>query len=383
MGSSLTEIAQQLKDNNKKVQLVYAFNGTGKTRLSREFRYLVAPKNDEGDDSGLASKKIIYYNAFTEDLFYWDNDLENDVSLKLRIHSNAFTEWVLNEQGQDQHVIEHFQHFTSSFLTPRFNSNFTEVTFSYEKGDDDSSDNIKISKGEESNFIWCIFHSLLEQAIEVLNTSDPIDRDTNVFDQLEYVFIDDPITSLDDNHLIQLAVDLAQLIKSSESELKYIVTTHNPLFYNVLFNELGRDDKRYGYKGKKHFLKYRLDKLEDGTFMLDKQANDSPFSYHLYLKKEIEKAIETGELKKYHFSFLRNILEKTSTFLGYNNWVDLLPKTADGSPDAYIKRILNLSSHSKHSGDEMAYLSDDDKRVIGYLMDTINNVYQFNENEIA
>ena len=31
----------------------------------------------------------------------------------------------------------------------------------------------------------------------------------------------------------------------------------------------------------------------------------------------------------------------------------------------------------------MAYLSDDDKRVIGYLMDTINNVYQFNENEIA
>ena len=38
MSQTLTEIAQQLKDANKKVQLIYAFNGTGKTRLSREFR---------------------------------------------------------------------------------------------------------------------------------------------------------------------------------------------------------------------------------------------------------------------------------------------------------------------------------------------------------
>lgn len=38
MGQTLTEIAQTLKDANKKVQLIYAFNGTGKTRLSREFK---------------------------------------------------------------------------------------------------------------------------------------------------------------------------------------------------------------------------------------------------------------------------------------------------------------------------------------------------------
>ena len=32
MSDSLTDIAQQLKDNNKIVQLIYAFNGTGKTK---------------------------------------------------------------------------------------------------------------------------------------------------------------------------------------------------------------------------------------------------------------------------------------------------------------------------------------------------------------
>ena len=44
MGQSLTEIAQSLRDTNKKVQLIYAFNGVGKTRLSRAFKELISPK---------------------------------------------------------------------------------------------------------------------------------------------------------------------------------------------------------------------------------------------------------------------------------------------------------------------------------------------------
>ena len=101
MGKTLTEIAQQLKDSNKKVQLIYAFNGTGKTRLSREFKELIAPKadsDDEADTPELSLKKILYYNALTEDLFYWDNDLEEDVESKLRIQPNTFTDWVLKAE---------------------------------------------------------------------------------------------------------------------------------------------------------------------------------------------------------------------------------------------------------------------------------------------
>lgn len=380
MGASLTDIAQQLKNNNKKVQLIYAFNGTGKTRLSREFIMLVAPKiNDDTklEESEVISKKILYYNAFTEDLFYWDNDLENDAEPKLKIHPNSFTKWIFEEQGQDQNIITNFQRYTSRALTPRFNTDFTEVRFSFERGNEEYRDNIKISKWEESNFVWCVFYSLLEQVIDVLNVAEPSDRETNQFDQLEYVFIDDPVSSLDDNHLIELAVNIAELIKMSQLNLKFIITTHNPLFYNVLYNELSRDDRRYAYKAKKHLVKYRLEKQDDGTFLLEEQSNDSPFSYHLFLKTEIEKAIKTGQLKKYHFNFLRNILEKTSTFLGYDNWVDLLPPTADEIPNPYEKRIINISSHSKHSGEEVAELSDDDKRVLDYLLKEIKKNYQF------
>ena len=50
MGNTLEEISLQLKNENKKVQLIYAFNGSGKTRLSREFRLLVDPKNTNEDN---------------------------------------------------------------------------------------------------------------------------------------------------------------------------------------------------------------------------------------------------------------------------------------------------------------------------------------------
>jgi wobble nucleotide-excising tRNase len=394
MGKSLNEIAQQLEDNNKRVQLIYAFNGTGKTRLSREFKLLVTPRIDsetELEESEVIGKRILYYNAFTEDLFYWDNDLENDAEPKLKIHPNSFTKWIFEVQGQDRNIISNFQHYTDEKLTPHFNGDystkdkdgnnvkvgaFTEITFSYERGNDKRSDNIKISKGEESNFVWCVFYSLLEQIIDVLNVAESSDRDTKQFDQLEYVFIDDPVSSLDDNHLIELAVNLAQLIKSSESDLKFIITTHNPLFYNVLCNEFNNSDKSTGYNNNKHFKKHRLEKKEEGTYELISQPNDSPFSYHLFLINEIEKAIESEQIYKYHFNFLRNILEKTSTFLGYTYWGDLL-LPVKGSSVAYEERILNLSSHSKHSAEEIVVLTNDDKNVLKHLISEISEIYRF------
>lgn len=362
MGKSLNEIAQELKNSNKKVQLIYAFNGTGKTRLSRAFKELVAPKSDtETEDTGLSSKKIIYYNAFTEDLFYWDNDLEHDVDLKLKIHPNAFTEWVFNEQGQEPNVISHFQNYTNIALTPKFSPDFSEVTFSLQRGNDEDAENIKISKGEESNFVWSVFYSLLEQVIEILNILDPNERETDKLNQLKFVFIDDPVTSLDDNHLIQMAVDLARLIKSSETQngLKFIITTHNPLFYNVIYNELRTKNG------------YMLGKNEDGSYDLDTRYGDSNknFSYHHYLIGIIKQAIDENKIEKYHFTLLRNLYEKAANFLGYTNWSDLLPD----DKEVYASRIMNFYSHRTLLNEEVKEPTEPEKQMVkllfNYLID--------------
>lgn len=356
MGSALIQIAEQLKNSQKKVQLIYAFNGTGKTRLSKEFKQLISPKNDD-EESEETRAKILYYNAFTEDLFSWDNDLENDRELKLKIQPNSFTQWILQEQGQDQNIVTSFQRFSGNKLTPTFSSDFSYVTFSFESGNNNNLTNVKISRGEESNFIWSIFYTLIEQVINVLNVQEITDRETDQFNNLEYIFIDDPVSSLDENHLIELAVNLSRLIKSSNSDLKFILSTHNPLFYNVLYNELGLKSKKGSFM---------LIKNDDGTFDLEAKDGDSnkSFSYHLYLRDTIKHAIEHNEIAKYHFVLLRNLYEKTANFLGYEKWSDLLP---DEEREAYISRVMNFYSHSSLSSEQIAEPTDPEKQMVKFL----------------
>ena len=370
MGKTLTEIAKQLQSTNKKVQLIYAFNGTGKTRLSRAFKQEIDPKQ-QGDDasSELADKKIIYYSAFTEDLFYWDNDLGQDAEPVLKIQPNAFTKWVLEEQGQDQSITSTFQRYTSDKLTPHFSADFSSVSFSFERGNQQPAPHIKISKGEESNFIWSVFNALLEQVIAELNIAEVADRSTEVFNNLAYVFVDDPVSSLDDNHLIELAVNLAGLIKSSQSELKFIITTHSPLFYNVLHNELDLSKK-----GKNEGC-YLLERHEDGTFGLTVKFGDSnkSFSYHLHLLKTIEQAVADNMVERFHFTLLRNLYEKTASFLGYPKWSELLPD----DKQLYYSRIINFTSHSTLSNEAVAQPTPQECATVKLLLDHLKSSHGF------
>ena len=370
MSETLTEIAEQLKEANKKVQLIYAFNGTGKTRLSIELKNLIDSKDDDEEVEN-KKPKLLYYNAFTEDLFYWDNDLENDTERKIKIQPNAYTKWLLEVQGEDQNIITNFQRYANDKLTPIFDEHFTEVTFSLERGSDDNIKNIKISKGEESNFIWSTFYTLLQQVIKTLNISDEKLRDTDKFNDLQYVFIDDPVSSLDENHLIELAVNIAELIKKAPDGLKFIITTHNPLFYNVLHNELN---------GKKCYL---LESLDDGNFTLTEKNGDSnqSFSYHLHLKKILEQAIETQSVEKYHFMLLRNLYEKTASFLGYTKWADLLPNETPEDKENYYKRIIQFTSHSTLSNEAIAEPTEIEKKVIKFLLEDLTERYAYNSNK--
>ena len=80
--ADLNVLAAHLRQElaSKKFILLYAYNGTGKTRLSTAFKDL--GKNGDQRDT-------LYFNAFTEDLFSWDNDLDGDSDRKLKINSDS------------------------------------------------------------------------------------------------------------------------------------------------------------------------------------------------------------------------------------------------------------------------------------------------------
>lgn len=386
MSQTLEQVAQTLVEANKKVQLIYAFNGTGKTRLSRTFKEIVAP-TPHGDEDGepiLTRDKILYYNALTEDLFYWDNDIENDLEPKFLIQPNTFTNWILGERGQDRNIVTNFQRFTSDKLTPNFEpqvhqetiegkrvniTTYPSITFSYDTGSGRSA-GIKISKSEESSLIWSFFFTLLEEIISIRTSAEYDASDSDQFNRVEYVFIDDPVSSLDDNYLIELAFNLAKLIKASptsvQNAIRYVVTTHNPLFYSVLCSELSSAE-RYFFK-----------RLQDGTYDLEKKLGKTnrSFSYHHHLKQTLEGAIASGQIEKYHFNLLRNLYEKTAHFLGYDHWTTLLKTAPDDRAD-YLKRLTNQNSHRDLSFEEVADPTEREKEDLKVLLSNLIDNYGY------
>jgi hypothetical protein len=81
------EIAEEIYGLNENIILMYAFNGTGKTRLSVAYKDVSKEKNDDNHAG-------VYYNAFSEDLFVWDNDEPNDnKDIKLTINSSSLNKF--------------------------------------------------------------------------------------------------------------------------------------------------------------------------------------------------------------------------------------------------------------------------------------------------
>ena len=231
---NIEELAKNILDSDRKTFLYYAFNGMGKTRLSMELRRLV-----EKDNNIDQYPKILFYNAFIEDLFIWENsDIDSSV-LKIDKSSEFFS--LLKDLGQEASIIRKFQEFTLSKLEPAFNLGTGEVTFRIPKGNE-VIENIKISRGEESIFIWSIFLVMLETILSDLSITVVEERTIENYNNLEYIFIDDPMSSLDDNNIIEVAISLKELVEKARLlNIKLIITTHHPLFYNVLYNEI---DKR-------------------------------------------------------------------------------------------------------------------------------------------
>lgn len=377
---TLKNIAEGLKERcnenekNLKVHLIYAFNGTGKTRLSHEFEKLVPQKTERTENE----IPILNYNSDFEDIFYW----EKESSHKLVVQNNSFLQFIINEQGEENEIVSYFQKITNKKINVNFHidekDNPSEedtkdwITFDFMAGDDNTERNIKISKGEESCFIWSIFFKYIKIAIDEKKVSDETLKMTNKFDALKYIFIDDPVSSLDQNHLIELAIELSKVIRECAAiGLNVIITTHNTLFYNILYNEI---------KEKKSYF---LTRLENGTNELIEKKGDAnnALSYHLYLKDILVRAIESGKLKKYHFMLLRNLYEKTAMFLGYKSWGQILPQ----DDVSRYTRIMNLNSHSKLTDEEYRDLPEDDKVSVGVLVKHLIHNFKFfeekNQNE--
>jgi hypothetical protein len=348
----LPALARYLRDelDGKKFVLLYAYNGTGKTRLSTAFKDL--GKHDDARDT-------LYFNAFTEDLFQWDNDLANDRERVLKINKDSRFFAGLAELEMDNRIRPLLNRYADFDF--RIDTTEWEVSFSREvEGGDTTTtvEDIKVSRGEENIFIWCFFLAILQLVLD----------GAEAYKWVKYVYIDDPISSLDEHNAIVVANHLAQLLlKAGGNTPPTVISSHHTLFFNVLGNELRRKAKRY--------LLCR-DGVDAGFVLHD--TGNTPFFQHVSNLAELEEAQRSGKLYTHHFNMLRSIMEKTASFHGYANFGDCVRPSGDDADKTLHTRVVNIMSHGNYSLYEPIEMLDENKALFRAILEDFRKAFPFN-----
>lgn len=349
------EGTNQVKGND--CVLLFAHNSVGKTRLSIEFKDI--GKKGRGADT-------LYFNAFTEDLFDWDNDFDGDKErmIKFKSHSLFFKD--LEGMGIDDQIRAHlYQH--ADF---EFDMNFAKEEIRFmrkvvENGVNKRVQDIKISRGEENLFIWCFFLAILQLATEA-EKGQP-------YDWVKYVYIDDPISSLDEHNTITVANELAGIVKGTTNGVKFVISTHHGLFFNVMFNEL-KGKRTAGDDNEIKRKAYILHRRNDSTAYTLQDTAESPFLHHVAALAELKAAAKTGKISQSHFNMLRSILEKTAIFFGRHH----ISTCFNGFPKkAVYARFLNVRSHAKYSVFEADPIHAADKKMFREILTAFLDRYEF------
>ncbi len=361
--TNLKRLARNIRDtlgtddipDTKNYYLLFAYNGTGKTRLSVEFKNLGKKENHGGEER---IRDTLYYNAFTEDLFTWNNDLERDTDRRLLFNTNSRFFDGLRDLEMDTRIRDFLKIYADFDFTIYYDEGY--ISFSREvqtRNGTETVTGIKISRGEENIFIWCFFLAIVELVkLEALS-----------YDWVKYIYIDDPISSLDDNNVVALACQLSELLK--DCKIKTAISTHHTLFFNVMYNELKKENTA------SRFLSF--DK-ETSKYIV-KNTGDTPFFHHVALLKELKKVADTGKIYTYHFNILRNILEKTAAFHGFDKFSACIKREDDDLDDVIFTRMTNLLSHGNHSIFNPVEMVEDNKEIFKNVLNRFLGNYKFND----
>lgn len=371
------------RDQFTNCALVFAYNGTGKTRLSYDFAHF-------GRDEG-SPQHTLYYNAYTEDLFTWDNDLENNTDHHLLINQNS--ELIRGLAGGT--ITLDIRKYLSVFSDINFEIEYKDdipfsVSFSKTikrkvrrngemKDEEITFDNIKISRGEERLFIWCFFRCIIDQVL----------GGTDAYKDIEYVYIDDPMSSLDDNNVIAFAEQLYSVIRGQMKQdvdafraghtdfrrIKFIVSSHHALFFHTMLHGL-MADKKLG--------KYYLNRdKETNRLTLKSMSDNTPFYYNVAMMSEIRRAIKSGKLYTYHFTVLRSVMEKIKEFFGHNDFGYILEGITyrgevlgNDEIAEFYSRVVNVLTH-QGSMFSPTLMNDDNKELATTLFNHLVTKYNF------
>ena len=351
---SINDIAMQLNGLNENIVIVYAFNATGKTRLSVAYKE-ETKKSNNGKHAG------VYYNAFSEDLFVWDNDGENggtDIGLTIRRSSlNKFHSFLYENR---ETVLDKLAMYAPNYIFEFVAHKNLEDGIEFIRFFANEADKrpVKISRGEERIFVWCFFLALLD-----------VDGWSN--EQDAHIFIDDPVSSLDEYNIYVTAESIFQLVETHYLKKRVIVTTHHMGLFSILADRLTKGSKGGRYKN--------ITKLcvltRNGDALSLTTPNNSVFLFHLHVLQLLVEA-SRGELFMHHIVMLRQVLENVASFMGRPNFGFTLTQIGVADVDA-AANIINSLSHKDAYYYQSNLMPPAVQTVFRDVLDKLLNKYKF------
>lgn len=351
---SLESIANQLIAMNENIILVYGFNGTGKTQLSVAYKNATKEANDN-QHSG------VYYNAFTEDLFVWDNDEDNDgAGVNLNVLPSSLNQFHSFLYEDEQAIMDKLVAYNPKYnfrlnMYDNLEKGIESVTFFIEGNEKVP---IKISRGEERIFVWCFYLALLD-----------VDGWAN--EQDAHIFIDDPVSSLDEHNIFITADTLYQQIESHYKKKRIIITTHHIGLLSILANRLTKGEKSGRYK---KLTTVQILKRVKGELKLE-PLKRNVFLYHLHLMQVLEE-VRNEQLYTYHFAMLRQLLEYVASFLGSGRTGDTLSKIGIENVD-HVVNVINTHSHKSVYYDQTEMMNETEQNYFNDVFSKLVETYQF------
>lgn len=351
---NIEALANELKELDQVIVLIFAFNATGKTRLS--VAYKNATKDpDTGQHSG------VYYNAFSEDLFVWDNDEENDgADIKLNVLPSSLNQFHSFLTDNEDAVMTKLASYNPRYcfrLNPYddIEKGIDSVTFFKEAAEDTP---IKISRGEERTFVWCFYLALLEV-------------EGWAGEQDAHIFIDDPVSSLDDHNIFVTADTIFQLVEQFYNKKRLIITTHHIGLFANLANRLTKGEKSGRYR---NITALRILKRFGDDLVLE-SPKGSVFLYHLHLLEVLDQARDS-QLYTYHFSLLRQLLENVASFLGTGRPSYTLQKIGIKNVEE-VMNVVNTHSHKTVYYDQTEMMNDYEQNLFIDIFNRLVEKFEF------
>ena len=351
---NLEAIAKQLVDMNENIVLIFAFNGTGKTQLS--VAYKNATKN-----AGSGKHAGVYYNAFSEDLYVWDNDEENDgVNIHLNIRPSSLNQFHSFLYENERLIMDKLAAYNPKYryklnLYDNIEKGIESVSFFIEGAENAP---IKISRGEERIFVWCFFLALL-------------DADGWADVQNAHIFIDDPVSSLDEHNIFITADTLFQQIETHYKKKRIIITTHHIGLFSILSNRLTKGEKSGRYV---NLTGLRILKRLGDELVLETPKRNV-FLYHLHLLQVLEEA-KSEQLYTYHFALLRQLLENIASFLGTGRIGHTLSQIGVENVDG-VADVINTHSHKSVYYDQTEIMNSTEQEYFNDIFKKLTEKYQF------